>query len=102
MDPKVTNALNEKLPDAGTVERVAQTAHEAIDRVAAKAAPAVEKWRTSATGAADTLQSKADRFVEMEDHWIETTREYVRENPLTALGIAVVAGLVLSRLSSSR
>ncbi len=102
MDPKVTQTLNEKLPDAGTVERVAQTAHEAIDRVAAKAAPAVEKWRASAAGAADTLQGKADRFVEMEDRWIESTRAYVRENPLTALGIAVVAGLVLSRLTSSR
>lgn len=100
MESKAFNALNEKLPDAGTVERVAQSAHEAIDRMAAKAAPAVERWRTQASGAADTLQSKADRFVEMEDHWVESTRNYVRENPLTALGIAVVAGVVLSRLSS--
>lgn len=100
MESKASTALHDKLPDAGTVERVAQSAHEAIDRFAAKAGPAVEKLRTSASGAADTLQGRADRFVEMEDHWVETTRSYVRENPLTALGIAVVAGLVLSRLSS--
>ena len=100
MEPKASTAFSDRLPDSGTVERVAQSAHDAIDRVAAKAAPAVEKLRSSASGAADTMQARADRFVEMEEHWVESTRNYVRENPLTALGIAVVAGVLLSRLSS--
>jgi ElaB/YqjD/DUF883 family membrane-anchored ribosome-binding protein len=32
----------------------------------------------------------------------ENCREYVRDNPVTSLGIAVAAGFLLSRLLSSR
>ena len=85
-----------------TVERVAQSAHEAIDRLAAKAGPAVEKLRGSTNSTAESLRAKADQFGEMEEQWLENTRGYVRENPLTAIAIGVLAGVVLSKISSSR
>lgn len=85
-----------------TVERVAQSAHEAIDRLAAKAGPAVEKLRGSTTSTAETLRAKADHFGELEEEWLENTRGYVRENPLTAIAIGVLAGVLLSKISSSR
>ena len=85
-----------------TVDRVAQSAHEAIDRLAAKAGPAVEKLRASTTTAGDKLRAKADTLGELEEQWVENTRGYVRENPLTALAIGVLAGVLLAKLSSSR
>jgi ElaB/YqjD/DUF883 family membrane-anchored ribosome-binding protein len=85
-----------------TVDRAAQGAHDAIDRLAAKAGPAIEKLRASTSGAGDTLRAKADAFGELEEQWLENSRNYVRENPLTALAIGVLAGVVLSKLSSSR
>ena len=85
----------------GTVDRAAQSAHEAIDRLAAKAGPAVERLRSTATSASETLRAKADRFGELEDQWLESTRDYVRENPLTAIAVAMLAGIVLSKLTSS-
>jgi ElaB/YqjD/DUF883 family membrane-anchored ribosome-binding protein len=85
-----------------TVERVAQSAHEAIDRLASKAGPAVERLRGTTAHTADTLRAKADAFGEFEEEWVENARSYVRENPLTALAIGVLAGVVLSRLASSR
>jgi ElaB/YqjD/DUF883 family membrane-anchored ribosome-binding protein len=84
-----------------TVDRAAQSAHEAIDRLAAKAGPAIDRLRGTATNAGETLRAKADQFGELEEQWVESARSYVRENPLAAVGIAVVAGIVLGKLTSS-
>jgi len=85
-----------------TVDRVAQSAHEAIDRIAGKAGPAVERLRTSTGNLGTTLREKADNLGELEEKWVENTRGYIRENPLTAIAIGVLAGVLLSKLSSSR
>lgn len=85
-----------------TIERVAQSAHEAIDRVAGKAGPAVEKLRASTTNAGAALRAKADALGDMEEKWMQSSRSYIRENPLTAVAIGVLVGVVLSKLSSSR
>jgi len=97
-----TQATVDKVADRAltTVDRVAQAAHDAIDRLAAKAGPAVEKLRGSTTQTADSLRAKADAFGEMEEQWVENTRGYVRENPLTAIAIGVLAGVLLAKLSS--
>ena len=84
-----------------TVDRAAQSAHEAIDRLAAKAGPAIERLRGSATNAGSTLRAKADQFGELEEQWVDSARSYVRENPIAAVAIAVAAGLVLGKLTSS-
>lgn len=95
------------LQDSGTassfdssaaVDRVAQRAHEAIDTVAAKAKPAVERVHSAATQAADALHSKADALGEWEDEWLDSARAHIREQPLTAIAIGLLAGLVVSRL----
>lgn len=79
------------------VERAATSAHQAVDRVAAKVNPAVEKVRSAATGSADTLSAKLDDLGTMQQEWAESCRSYVRERPMTALGVAVLAGFLLSR-----
>ena len=95
------NRIADALPDRSSVDRAAQTAHEAIDRVAAKAGPALEKMRATVSGTTDTLRAKADQLGELQDQWLNQTRDYVRENPLTAVAIGVVVGAVLARLASS-
>ncbi len=86
--------------DASTlVDRAAQSAHEAIDRVAAKAGPAVEHFQSAASSAADVLRAKADALGDLEDQWIDTARDYVRTNPLTAVAAGVLLGVLISRLA---
>ena len=97
-----TSTLANALPDRTTVDRAAQTAHEAIDRMAAKAGPALEKVRNTLAGSKDTLRARADQLSDMEEQWLNATRDYVRENPLTALAIGVVVGALLPRMASSR
>ncbi|MBC7702239.1 hypothetical protein [Aquabacterium sp.] len=86
--------------DSGAaVDRVAQRAHEAIDSVAAKAKPAVERVHSAASQAADALHAKADALGELEEQWLDSARTHIREQPLTAIAIGLLAGLLLSRLA---
>jgi len=71
------------------LDRIAKSAHSTIDRVTEAAGSAAERF------AEGRLATKAQEFQ-------GTATEYVKEHPMTALGIAVVAGFVLSRLISFR
>lgn len=71
------------------VDRLTQTAHSTIDRVTAAAS------------------SAADRFTDGElahraQEWRTHTTAYVREHPMTAIGVALAAGYLISRMISSR
>ena len=82
-----------------TVDRVAQGAHETVDRLAAKAAPMLDRARSAASDAQDTLYAKYDDFVAMEEEWAESARDQIRAHPLAVVGIALLAGLLIGRLS---
>lgn len=89
--------------DGGSVvDRVARGAHEAVDRFADKARPAVERMRGSMSGAGDSMHERADQLGEMQEQWMESCRTAVREHPIASIGVAVVAGMVLSKVLSSR
>jgi len=74
-----------------TIEKASKSAHEAVDKIA------------SATNqAAETLGEKSERLKNAEQQLVENCRGYVRDNPITSLGLAAAAGFLLSRLLSSR
>ena len=83
-----------------TVDRVAQGAHDTVDRVAAKAAPALDRARTAATDAQTTLYAKYDDFMAMEEEWADSARDQIRAHPLAIVGVALLAGLLIGKLSS--
>ncbi len=82
-----------------TVDRVAQGAHDTVDRLASKAGPALDRARSAATDAKSTLYAKYDDFMAMEEEWAESARDQIRAHPLAVVGIALVAGLLIGRLS---
>jgi ElaB/YqjD/DUF883 family membrane-anchored ribosome-binding protein len=96
-----SNGIGSTGSSANVVDRVAQSAHEVVDRVAAKAGPAMEKMRSSASGYKEQLHAKADQFGAMEEQWMESARGYVREHPFTAITVAVVAGMLIAKMTSS-
>lgn len=74
-----------------TIDKASSSAHEAVDKIA------------SATNqAAEALSEKGAQLKNAEQQLMENCRGYVRDNPITSLGIAVVAGFLLSRLLSGR
>ena len=66
--------------DSGTVRRVAQKAHEAVDRLE------------------QTVTTSNEKVMGWQQEYGDMAREQVRTNPLAALGIAFAAGLVFSKL----
>ena len=70
------------------IDRMSQSAHDTIDRAAQAASSAYER-----------VSSKGEEFMQMHEDWIDAAREYVREKPLQALGIAVAAGYLLHMIT---
>jgi ElaB/YqjD/DUF883 family membrane-anchored ribosome-binding protein len=73
------------------IDRLAETAHGAIDRATQTAADMAERFGT-----------KGEELWAMKDDYVETTREYVKENPIMALGIALAAGYLFGKITSWR
>ena len=91
-------------PDSGvtrsTTEQLGEKAHTGIDRLSATAHGAVDRAANVAATAADRFGAKAHDLLVARDQWMDTTRAYVREHPFAALGIALAAGYLLSRITS--
>ncbi len=74
-----------------TIDKASKSAHEAVDKIA------------SATNqAADALGEKGEQLKNAEQQLMERCRGYVKDNPITSLGIAVAGGFLLSRVLSGR
>jgi ElaB/YqjD/DUF883 family membrane-anchored ribosome-binding protein len=80
------------------VNRAAQGAHAIVDRVAEKAGPAVERLRSGVNNAAESLQSGTQQLTDLQERWLEDCRSCVRDYPLLSIGVAVAAGMIVSRL----
>ncbi len=70
------------------VDRLSQSAHDAVDKAASMASSYAERFST-----------KGEELMQMQEDWVSTARDYVRENPLQALGIAVAAGYLLHMIT---
>jgi ElaB/YqjD/DUF883 family membrane-anchored ribosome-binding protein len=72
-------------------DKVSHSAHEAYDKIA-----------DATSQAAEALGKKGEQLKNAEQQIMEDCRVYVRDNPITSLGIAVAAGFLLSRMLSGR
>ena len=72
-------------------DKVAESAHAAVDRATQAAAQAAER-----------VGEKGEEWLAMKDDYVEQAREYVKENPLMALGIALAAGYLFGKITSWR
>ena len=74
-----------------TIDKAAKSAHEAVDKIA-----------SATSQASEALSEKGNQLKNTEQQLVENCRDYVRDNPITSLGIAAAAGFLLSRLLSGR
>jgi len=91
-DSKITNGLADQATRA--MENVAQGAHQTIDRVAERVAPAAAKLNTGVDQASAALKAGVDQFSTV----VEGARNRVRENPMISIAVVAGAGLLLARL----
>lgn len=73
------------------IDRLAESAHGAIDRATQAASQVAERFG-----------EKGEELLSMKDDYIETARDYVKENPLMALGVALAAGYLFGKITSGR
>ncbi len=87
----------------GGIDRVRDSAHASVDRatetVSSAAHGSIDSAAGAASAAADSLGRRGEEWLATTDEWTAPAREYVREHPLSALGIAFTAGYLLSRLT---
>ena len=103
-DPESVKAASSRKIDEITVsahERVddlSSAAGPVVDRMASSAHAAIDKFAGAAVTAADTLGIKGQQLNNAQAKLLDATRDYVREKPFAALGMALAAGWILSRL----
>jgi ElaB/YqjD/DUF883 family membrane-anchored ribosome-binding protein len=71
----ITNPLN-----GSTVHRVAQKAHEAVDKLEA------------------TIGTSSDKVMSLQQEYGEMCREHVKANPLVSIAAAFAVGVVFSKV----
>jgi ElaB/YqjD/DUF883 family membrane-anchored ribosome-binding protein len=81
------------------MSKVVRTAHDTIDRLADRAAPHVRRVQEGVSGSSDKMHEQVDHWRETSDEWAESLRETVREHPIGAIATAVVAGMLIARLT---
>src|SRR4051812_48099959 len=99
MEAKGGNGIGsmQKTLDKG-VENYSKSAHQAVDRAAEAAASVAGRLGEHV----EALSEKGDELLELKDTWVAGARDYVRENPVAALGIALAAGYILSMMMRSK
>lgn len=80
------------------IDAASAAAHPAIDRLASGAHKAVDSADDAAMSAANALGKAGAKGEKL----VAAGTGYMREHPLLALGLAVTAGFLLSRLLASR
>ena len=74
-----------------TVERLSQSAHQAVDKAASVAGSYAERF-----------SEKGEELMQLQEDWLDTARDYVKEHPFQAIGMAIAAGYLLSIITRSR
>ncbi|MGE5640723.1 MAG: DUF883 family protein [Clostridia bacterium] len=80
------------------IDTYSRSAHDAVDRATEAASRVADRLGDGL----DSLQAKRDELMELPETWLEGARDYVREHPFQALGIALAAGYVLSMMMRSK
>ena len=83
---------------AGSADEAARSIGPAIDRVAVMAHQAVDNATGAVAPTADWLTDRGASLTAMRRKLVSDTSSYVSSHPLKAVGIAVVAGFLLSRI----
>jgi ElaB/YqjD/DUF883 family membrane-anchored ribosome-binding protein len=86
---------------AEAADGAARKARPVIDQVAAKAHDVVDKAAATAAPAADWLGEKGESLNAAQKKLIDDTAAYISANPLMSVGVAVLAGFVISRMIRS-
>ena len=99
------NAMQRGVEAAGAalhsgIDKVADPARNAVDRVSSSAHEAVDKLASTASHSAERLSEQTRRLTDAPAKALETSRSWVQDRPLEAVGLALAIGFIAGRLTS--
>ena len=102
-----SGGLSRKVDDASStvhhaIDRASSAAGPVVDQVAAGAHQAADRLALAVNHAAASLETAAERLKATQAKLMDSCGSYVREKPVTALGIAVASGFLLGLLAGRR
>jgi ElaB/YqjD/DUF883 family membrane-anchored ribosome-binding protein len=83
-------------------DRLYRTAGDSLDDLKARAYEAIDKITDASHQTGDLLSKKGRQLMKVEERMLKNSRECIRERPIASIAIAMVAGMVLGRLLSTR
>jgi ElaB/YqjD/DUF883 family membrane-anchored ribosome-binding protein len=97
------NAIARGIHKAGstlhsTIDRVADPAGEAVERLSHGAHARVDKLETQASSAAEKLGEKADAAMAVPNRALEATRQCIQDRPFESVAAAAAIGLFVGWL----
>lgn len=96
------NVTSKSSADGGRLDKVAGQISDGIEEVARSASRFGEKLRSNGTALNEELSAAGERFGEGAKRLGSIASEQIRAHPLAAIGIAVAAGVIASRLLRRR
>lgn len=81
---------------SSATQRVADAAHEAIDQAAERVEKVETRARKAAGNVEEGVRDSASRVRKRSDDLVDDIGDYVEDHPVQALGLAFLAGIVLS------
>lgn len=85
-------------PGGPMLDSVVRGVHETVDRVAASAAPAIDRLVGGAQDASGALEAQARQVGELGREWADSLRATVREHPIATLAAALAVGVLIGHL----
>ena len=82
------------------IDKVAEPARRALDTASSTAHETIDKIAGSATSTADRFSEQTRRITEAPGRAIESTKSWVQDKPLEAVGAALALGFIFGRLTS--
>ncbi|CAN5466921.1 hypothetical protein BH09PSE5_BH09PSE5_22930 [soil metagenome] len=88
------------------IDKLAAYAHVAVDKTASTVVPLAQKAQSAAADAKASTVAKAKDYKETaavaKDQWVGDAKAAIQERPLTAVGLALLAGMAISLIFDSR
>ena len=96
-----TTAFPTSLSNEKSIGAAGSAVHSGIDKVADPARQAVDRMSSVAHDTVEKVASAASRYYEVPAKALETSKSWVQDKPLEAVGAALAIGFILGRLTAN-